>query len=209
MVGTADRVTAPGTIPRLWPGETAVCIASGPSLTAADVDYCRGRARVIVVNKSILLAPWADVFYACDGRGWGWWKDEIAAFGGLKFSMDGGAAAHGATVIKNAGVWGLSTDPGKLANGRNSGYQAVNLAALLGATRILMLGYDMQQGPHGETHWHGDHPNHSQPPYGSCAAAFKSMIAPLATLGVTVINCSRRTALTCFPQMPIEEALPA
>ena len=82
MVGTAARVVgALGTVPRVWPGETVVCIASGPSLTRDDVEYCRGRAKVLVINTSILLAPWADAFHACDGRVWRWHKEAVQAFG--------------------------------------------------------------------------------------------------------------------------------
>src|SRR5690349_14752114 len=32
-----------------WAGETVVCLATGPSLTAEDVASCRGKARVIAI----------------------------------------------------------------------------------------------------------------------------------------------------------------
>ena len=48
-------------IPRDWVGDPAVVIASGPSLTQDYVDYCRGRAWVVVVNDNSRRAPWADV----------------------------------------------------------------------------------------------------------------------------------------------------
>lgn len=208
MVGTAARVVgALGTVPRVWPGETVVCIASGPSLTTDDVEYCRGRAKVLVINTSILLAPWADAFHACDGRVWRWHKEAVQAFGGLKFSLDGAAAEYGAAVLGNGGMWGLSTDPGVICNGRNSGYQAMNIASLLGASRIVLLGYDMQPGPQHESHWHGDHPNKGQPPYNACVAAFRTIAQPLAALGVAVVNCTRRTALDMFPKQPLQETL--
>lgn len=194
-------------MPRAWPGETVVCLASGPSLTPADVAYCRGRARTIVINTTILRAPWADAFYACDARVWGWHEATVRAFAGLKFALDGAAAQYGATILRNAGVWGLSANPDAVCNGRNSGYQAINLAYLLGASRILLLGYDLQPGPGGEGHWHGDHPNRAQPPYGVCRAAFTTIARPLAEAGVAVINCTRRTALHCFPECPLEEML--
>ncbi len=196
-----------GRVERLWPGSTVVCVASGPSLTRADVEYCRGRARVIAINTSLHLAPWADAFYACDGRVWQWHQESIAAFRGLKFAMDREAAKYGATVLRNGGVWGLSSDPTTVANGRNSGYQAVNLAVLLGASRIILLGYDMQMGTNGEHHWHKDHPNKGKPPYSACVAAFKTLVEPLAAAGVTVTNCSRRTALTMFPFRDLEATL--
>ncbi len=194
-------------VPRIWPGETVVCVASGPSLTREDVEYCRGRAKVLVINTSILLAPWAEAFHACDGRVWRWHEAAVDAFTGMKFSMDGSAAAYGATVLGNGGVWGLSTDPGVICNGRNSGYQAMNIASLLGASRIVLLGYDMQPGSRNGSHWHGDHPNKTQPPYKACVAAFKTIVRPLADLGVTVVNCSRETALDMFTAQPLREVL--
>lgn len=207
MVGTVVRVAAPVGVPRLWLGEVAVCIASGPSLTPEDVEYCRGKARVLVINTSLLLAPWADAFHACDLRVWQWHRTAALAFGGLKFSMDAGAAAYGATVLKNGGVWGLSSDPTTICNGRNSGYQGINIASLLGVSTIVLLGYDMQPGPTGASHWHGEHPNKGQPPYSACVAAFKSLVAPLAEAGIAVVNCTPRTALTCFPHADLREVL--
>jgi hypothetical protein len=59
----------------VWAGETAVLVASGPSLCPSDVDRVRGRARVIAVNDGYRLAPWADVLYACDRR----WVDVCSA----------------------------------------------------------------------------------------------------------------------------------
>lgn len=198
-------------VPRIWDGQTAVCIASGPSLTQQDVDYCRGKARVIVINRSVQLAPWADVLHGCDARFWRWHRDEALAFQGLKFAMERELDNDcGQIVLKNGGIWGLSTDPTTLCNGRNSGYQAVNLAVLLGVSRILLLGYDAQAGEQGESHWHRSHPNNHNPSdmvFRSWVGAFKSLIKPLADLGVTVVNCSRRTAIDAFPRQPLEEAL--
>ena len=72
-------------VPRLWPDATVVCIGSGPSLTAEDVDYCRGRAKVIAINNAYQLAPWSDVLYACDGAWWDWHQG-APDFGGIKVS---------------------------------------------------------------------------------------------------------------------------
>ncbi|HCZ48509.1 MAG TPA: hypothetical protein DCZ11_05850, partial [Gammaproteobacteria bacterium] len=47
---------------------------------------------------------------------------------------------------------GLSASPLRIHQGGNSGYQALNLAVLLGAERVILLGYDMHGG-----HWHGRH----------------------------------------------------
>jgi hypothetical protein len=38
---------------------------------------------------------------------------------------------------------------------------------------------------------------------------FRTLVAPLEKLGITVINCSRSTSLDAFPRMALELALPA
>lgn len=197
------------TVPRLWDGETAVCVATGPSLTPADVEACRGRAKVIAIKDAIDLAPFADVLYGCGADSGQWWPrngDRLASFLGLRFTLDP-VAARWAQVLKVGPETGLSHDPTTICHGRNSGYQALNLAVLLGATRILLLGYDMQPGPRGESHVHGDHPWRAQLPFDAFLRDFASIVTPLAAAGVQVINCTRRTALTVFPQLTIEEAL--
>jgi hypothetical protein len=193
-------------VPRLWPGSTIVCLASGPSLTREDVAYVRGKARTIVVNTTYQLAPWADVLYACDARWWRWHKG-APDFPGLKFTLTSPVWPD-VHLLKNMGPSGLEVKPHGLRTGRNSGYQAVNLAVHLGARRILLLGYDMQRTG-GRQHWHPNHPVVMQPPLNDFVKHFPTMLPVLEKLGVEVVNCTRETAITCFPRMPITEALPA
>lgn len=99
-------------------------------------------------------------------------------------------------------------DPSSLCTGRNSGYQAINLAVHLGARRILLLGYDMMRHS-GKSHFFGEHPKGWLPsPYPDFVKFFDSLRKPLARVGVEIVNCSRTTALKCFPKMSIELALP-
>lgn len=191
-------------VPRLWPGGTIACVGGGPSLTAADVAYVRGRVTAtIAINDAYRLAPWADVLYACDAKWWYWHKG-APGFAGLKYSIDpvAGARHRDVHVLKRTGDEGLELDAGGLRSGGNSGYQAIGLAVHLGAARVILLGYDMQGG-----HWFGAHPNGSKPPFVLCLQRFETLIAPLAALGVEVVNCSRESALTCFPRRSLEEAL--
>lgn len=199
------------TVLRLLPhGGTAVCIGSGPSLTQEDVTSCRGRAVVIAVNDAYRYAPWADALYASDADWWAVHKG-VPSFAGLKYSCSrGSAAVPGVQVIRQTGHEGLELDPTGIRTGRCSGAAALNLAVHFGATRILLLGYDC--GPSGgKEHFFGAHRgglrNHS--PYGLFQRGFVAMAAPLKAAGVEVLNCSRATALDCFPRLPLETALAA
>lgn len=196
-------------VPKLWPGETVVCFASGPSLTREDVEYCRGKARTIAVNDTFKFAPWADVLYACDERWWRWnWKKGAETFPGLKFAITHGSRRYpGVKVLRNTGIDGLEHRPTGLRNGRNSGYQAINLAVHLGVSKVILLGYDMQRGPKGEEHFFGDHPNKSKSPFDKFVKRFESLVGPLSKVGVEVVNCTRETALTMFPREALERVL--
>lgn len=201
-----------GYVPRLWPGATIVCIGAGPSLTSEDVSACRGRARVIAIKDAIRLAPWADVLYGAGADSGQWWSRNgptLAWFPGARFSLDPKAAAW-STVLKNTGFSGLETQPTGLRTGKNSGYQAINLAYHLGARRIVLLGYDMQEGPGGEQRWFGRHPWETRrwrEQGREFAPQFDALVGPLAAAGVSVVNASRRTALTCFPCAAVSCAL--
>ena len=196
------------------------CIASGPSLTQEDVDAVQGRARVLVVNDSYRLAPWADAIYAADLKWWHVHHPNLKNdFAGRMFSVEAGDNKNPriAEQLYGVRVWaqekdrkqkhnGLSRIPGTLRLGSLSGYQAINLVYQWGAKVILLLGYDMQLTG-GQRHWFGDHrkglTNSSS--YSSRVKFFNS-INP-AEYGIEIINCSRATALTCFPRMSIGEAL--
>jgi hypothetical protein len=188
---------------RTWLGETVVCLGCGPSLTQADVDLVRGRARVIAINTAYTLAPWADVLYACDSKWW-FWHQGAKDFPGRKLALTPEAQRHFPDVelLRNSGPDGLELkDRGAVRAGSNSGHQAINVAVHLGASRILLLGYDMRGG-----HFHAPHPDGSAPPFTVCLARFRTLAAALPA-GVQVLNCTRRTALTCFPCVPLEDAL--
>lgn len=210
MVAT-NPVVAP--VPRLWPGETVVCLGSGPSLTPADVDFCRGRARVIAIKDSYRLAPWADALYSADER---WWNHYAASldFAGQRFALVSHepkylqsidtARAHLLTI---GGATGIDADPRVLRTGNHSGYSVINLAVHLGASRIVLLGYDFKPAEDGRHNFFGAKAYAAKNPPYQWMDVYASLVAPLAALGVRVINASRETALNTFERMTIDEAL--
>lgn len=197
-------------VARLWPESTIAILGGGPSLTAADVARCQAaHVRVIAINDAHRLAPWADVLYAADAKWWHYHQG-VPSFTGLKYSLQPDAARWpGVQILENTGEEGLEARPSGLRAGRNSGYQSMNLAVHFGARRILLLGYDMQRLPGQRSHWFGDHPERLRcdSPYDTFLRRFETIVEPLQRLGITVINCTRTTALTCFPRLPLNEAL--
>jgi hypothetical protein len=101
---------------------------------------------------------------------------------------------------------GLGRD--KIHFGGNSGYQAINLAYLFGAVKIVLLGFDMQKAS-GMVHWHGNHPAaiNRDCPVRSFLKNFSALAQDLNAEGVEVINATRDTALECFTRTRLEDAI--
>lgn len=223
-------------VPRWWPGETLAILASGPSLTQEQATLCRGRLRVIAINDSYLLAPWADLHYFCDAKWYEWHRkcespaqaevgrDRAMAlfhgFQGVRVTIEPTAAMRkyepALKILRNDSSprdgkprpEGLCREADGIRTGRNSGFQAVNLAVHTGVSRILLLGYDMRVVD-GKTHWFGEHPQ----PTGAgiyestFLPAFDSLIAPLTALGVEVLNCTPQSALKAFAHRSLADCL--
>lgn len=207
-------------VPVLWPGGTVVCAASGPSLLGEDLKYVCGRAPVIAINAAIQLAPWADIFYSGALE---YWRPEAIAsrermgFRGLsiRIAWNEGTGPHqmkrgvskGVIVLGNSGDDGLETKPDAIRSYKNSGGAAINVAVHTGATRIVLLGYDMMTDKHGRHHFNGSPGEKHHSPYPHFRTHMGTMGPHLRALGVEVVNCSRATALTCFPRKRLDEVL--
>jgi len=100
------------------------------------------------------------------------------------------------------------TNLDKMKHYNNSGAAAISLAMYRGAKRVVMLGYDCQHTG-GKAHWHGNHPRGlgNAGSYRRWAESFVNLARDAARDGVEVINCSRETALTCFPRADLEATL--
>lgn len=179
-----------------WKGMTIACAASGPSLRAEDCALVESaRLPLIAVNNSWRMARFAEIVYAGDA---GWWT------------------AYGAEIDIPAERWSCTRQAAQRfgvnhhpAHGEyNSGMRAIQFAIWQGASRILLLGYDcsLVNG----SHWHGDHRKTKNPDAKKVAGwhqQFAQVAAEAKARGVEVINCSRHSALGCFPCLSLEEAL--
>ena len=185
--------------PPQWKGRTVFCLGSGPSLTAVDVAAVRAACvPAVVTNTTFRIAPWADALMGFDFQ---WWRLHIAevreVFAGRLFCQ---AARGGLNGLEWPGIF-----PGYRSFG-NSGACAIALAVAAGAAHVVLLGYDAQRGADGATHHHGAH----HPPLRDCDTMPKwprqfGRLAAWARVPIT--NASRETALTCFPQAPLESLL--
>jgi hypothetical protein len=173
----------------------AVCIASGSSLTIEDCEKVRiwreerDSRRVFVVNTTYQIASWADYLYANDKAWWNLHKEQVATE--FKGECLAPMQLEGTTMVT------------KIVN--NSGAATLFTASLMGAERIIMLGYDCKK-TNGMAHWHGDHPK----PLGNAVSMDKwaaLFLKVSAHIKCQVINASRETALDMFERANLEDAL--
>lgn len=189
-----------------------IVAATGPSLTPPVAARCAGHP-LVAVNDAYRLFPAADVLYACDPD---WWElhQGCPGFIGEKWTSHesvhneklGIARQFGLHLVAGRDGEGFSLDPSAIHYGSNSGYQAINLALLMGARRILLVGFDMHS--RGGRHFFGDHPeplsNWMQ--FESLVPTFRRA-ARLLPPTIEIINCTPGSALDCFSILPLEEAL--
>ena len=215
-------MTTPWSVEPEWKGETAAILASGPSMTREQADYVRGKCRVIAVNNQGIdtdcdgvrvpaLAPWADVLYAADAKWWRHYHERALKFAGRKVTIRDTLPWPEIYSLKQS-IEHSAFDPRPthLVSGGNSGYQAMHLAVHLGATRLVLLGFDMKNGLRGRRHWFGDHPGKlaSRGNYTGWLRAFDKLAGVLKQMKIEVVNCTPGTALRAFRRLPLDQVLP-
>ena len=197
-----------------WTGEACAIIASGPSVKLTDVSVLKDRLRVIAIKENVQLCPWADVVYGCDAA---WWRnvDGLPDYRGLKVTAtprlhEKFPDVHLAQITDPSCDALMLSKPGVIGSGGNSGFQALNLAVQFGAARILLIGFDMSDA--NGTHWYGPaegkgRSNPGEWNFRRWRAAFGTASGQLKLAGVQVLNVSEQSALTCFPKLPLDQAL--
>lgn len=192
-----------------WLDETVVILGCGPSLTQVNTSILQ-RRRVIATNDSFLYYPFADILYFCDQTWWSQNKALVADNFLGRSIVTMSTLIHGVKTLRCSGELGLDPDPGAIRHGGNSGFQAIHLAYHLGASQILLVGFDMHV-PNGRLHWRARTTMQTAEGFGRTLGIMRSKFAsiaqPLEDAGVQVINCTPGSALDIWPFASLEEAL--
>lgn len=195
-------------------------VASGPSATMHDAKKLRDCCDLIIaVNDSWHLCRgadgyFADVIYGTDMK---WWDYAIAD---ITRDFDGDLYTQriqwtkepeslGINCLESERKPGLCEEKGKIHTGQNSGFAAINLALHLmdddEEREIILLGFDMQANGNQRHHDKVNRPAYLNldSPYASFCKEFARIDAEKHNL--TILNASRRTALTCFPRINLDD----
>lgn len=198
------------TIAREWQGETVFILASGPSVLDLDLSLLTGR-RVIAIKSSWLHWPAADILFFADGR---WWRDgnlRPQAFAGQVVTTAQEIGDPGIFKLKKIHPHALSTDPGSVALARTSTTGGINIAALKGAAKIVLLGVDGKLGADGQRHSHGlkwPWPKGGQPQaFADQLAEYRAIAPSAAAMGIEIVNANPDSAVNVWPRLRFEDCL--
>src|SRR5262245_5637169 len=156
--------------PRWNDGRTVVVAAPGPSLSSPVAERCRPFT-ALAIKEAYRLFPWAEVLYGCDEKFWNRY-DGCRDFAGERWSSHGiagtddkqqAAAKYGPKLVQGRSGHTFSLDGHAIHYGDNSGFQAINLAILFGATHIVLVGFDMKV-VNGQRYFCRPHPTHRHTP---------------------------------------------
>jgi hypothetical protein len=203
-------------------GGTIACIGTGPSLTPGQIGTAQRKGFRLFGCNNIWELCDLDVHYACNEAWWDhYWSPLLAATRAEKWTCNEPAAKrYGLNWVAEKNAPGISKDPSVIHHGHGSGYTLLNLAYLMGAERIVLLGYDMKYAPDydGRQQQVGSSPRHY---FGEYPAKLQhwpkvqvrngihvelvDLYRSVARQGlVEILNCSPDSAIDCFPKVSID-----
>lgn len=207
---------------RIFEGRTICLIGTGPSLTLTQIEAARRKSFALAgCNNTWQIVPDLAVLYACNLAWWRhYWSLELAAHPAEKWTTNREAAdRYGLHWIAEANRPGLSCDPALVHHGHGSGFTLLNLAYLMGAARIVLVGYDLRYPAGydgrariagGDRHYFGEYPEPLQhwpsvKVQGGVHVELLDLYRSVADQGlVEILNATPGSALDCFPRVDID-----
>lgn len=195
-----------------WKDDDVFVLGGGPSLRDFDYSILKGK-KVIGCNTSALVAGTnCSVCFYSDHE---WF---LQNYGRLE-SFRGWVVTHCTAHRSRTEKWirymerredGLHRNA--LGFGGNSGVGAINLALILGARRVMLLGIDCGASPDGGHHWHDGYPQRADNAaalYRKFTVGFHSVKRDLPTVfpKSSIINLNPNSNLRIFPFMSVEDAV--
>lgn len=196
-------------VEKLWQGETVFLLGGGPSLRDFDCSRLRGR-RVMAINQSCDLAPWADALFFTDHS---WFldnRDAVMAWPGLVFTVSRAAKREAPErLLRPPFVTApdFAVPPGSARLGRSSGHSGIGLLQALGVARIVLLGFDMRLAD-GRSHHHDRYRHDDEALYREdMLPAFAGWREAAERVGLEILNATPGSALLEFEPADIDEVL--
>jgi hypothetical protein len=214
---------------KLWPDSTVFIVGGGSSLNTTGLIWskdtrdeilksvsdnlsCIHDKRVIGVNNAFELGSWIDILFFGDARWIDWNLNKVLEYSGLtvcNVPVNNGFVKR----LERVEQPGIDIRPTHCCWNKSSGGAAINLAVLLGAKTIVLVGFDMDVGGStGEHNWHKIHKiqNHrtNDLPYKvRFLPPMKAIKERSDQLGIKIINTSMNSKIEEFEKMELSEVV--
>jgi hypothetical protein len=200
-----------------WANHTCAIIGGGPSLKGVDFSRIPKQHKIIAINAGFLYAPQADICFSEDVRFIERFGLELQKFPGevVWHCLKGIDPERGLKAcpkikiireLRDDKFW--SSDLSSLSFSSNSGVGAINLAEILGASHLFLLGFDCRHEGLTLQNFHSDYPQEWQVTSMnaiSWKSDFEYWVAPNCTVPIAnVINPLCESALECWPKLPFK-----
>ena len=218
--------------PEIWKDETVFIIGGGPSLKGMEWKNLYGK-RVIGCNDAYQLgfkpaykspylescfplrptSSWIQIILFGDNCWFAEHRDHIVKREEhhLFISMASQNPHCESVSWMRREPEGLTTrDSGKIGWNKSTGAGAINLALILGAKRIVLLGFDMKMGKDHQANWHSNEVNQPIPSdYIKFSTGMELIAMQLSDKypNIEILNAGPDSALDCFEKVNLEEIL--
>jgi hypothetical protein len=196
----------------IWKGDDVFIIGGGPSLIGFNWSVLT-EEHVIGCNDAYIHGPEiCDICIFGDHGFWCKWRDELARFRGIVVTNRTSSAKHGPKWLKF-----MTRKPGALytdalgwgGHGGNTGISAINLAFILGAQTVYLLGFDMKRRKE-RAKWHTrilSQASIRDDAYVRFQGAFEKVATDLPKVfpGRQIINVTDDSALQQFPKVRVSK----
>jgi hypothetical protein len=186
-------------IPKIWDRSTTVyIIGGGPSVNSLDLTKIHDK-HVIGVNDAYQFGDWVDFTLFGDFPWFSKHKKDLLQYKGIVCSCNDKTKSIQWVRTSRRLRDGLSEKPDAVCWCGNSGASAVNLGTLLGAGRIVLLGFDMGTDDKGNANWHKPfNPAPNTKVYPKFIRNFKSLSEQAEKQGIKILNANPNSNLPYF-----------
>lgn len=213
-------------VPLLWPNSTIYIIGAGPSLIGMDLclsprDGMYGLEaylwdkHVIGVNDGFTVGNYCDIWFWGDSITYWRLRDKIDACNKLKITCNRGVKwgkgwepanekEHDVKVLKIHQSKGLSTDSSGVGWNRSSGAAAINLAYHLGAKRVVLVGFNMDDSRH-KKFKPGLKEQHKPYAYEGMRKFLPIVARDAKKLGLEILNATPDSLIADFKKVCLQE----
>lgn len=184
----------------MFAGQTVFIVGGGPSLFGFDFEMLRGR-NCIAINSGVNELPFANLLYFRDHH---WFNREFEAverFAGFVVTSSLGAWANSPERLKL-----IRVNTKEIPRARTSGQQCVSLALVMGAKRVVLLGFDWNREG---GHYHERYPEPELRYVGGLTEGWNGYAARARRRDAIVVNATPRSAITEFELVKIGDELAA